>query len=105
MRERAPARSDDCRLSESLAPRPSLVMCRHVLLGFGGRSADPFLVAGLDRCAAAGIAFVEQLREEVVVPVLVEDQFALGWRGAGLGGSHLEQGRSLPIPPADFHVV
>jgi hypothetical protein len=78
-------------------------MHRHVLLGFGGLSTEPLLVAGLDHRAAAWVALVEQLREEVAVPAFVENQFALGRCGAGLCGPDLEESGTRAIRAADFH--
>src|SRR5258708_1138283 len=62
----------------------SPVAGRHVGLGFRGRLTDPLFVARLGHLAAAWVAFVEQLRKEVAVPVFVEDQFALRRCGVGL---------------------
>ena len=62
-------------LTEALVSR---VMCRYVFLAVRGRLTDPLLVARLEQLAADRAAFIKQLREEVVVPILVKDQFALG---------------------------
>src|SRR5437016_4377054 len=64
--------------NQPLVPLLSPVVCRHMFLAFRGGLTDSLFVARLEHLAAARVAFIKQLRKEVAIPVLVEDQFALG---------------------------
>ena len=60
------------------------MVCGHVYLGLRSRLTDPLFVGGLHNLVATWVAFVKQLREEVAVPILVEDQITLGRCGTGV---------------------
>jgi hypothetical protein len=81
------------------------VVCRHVFLAFRGRFTESLFVARLEHLVAARVAFIKQLRKEVAIPVLVEDQFALGWCGVGLCGLDIEESGSSAIRAADFQLL
>src|SRR6267378_1870612 len=92
-----------CCSSEPLVPLSFPVVCRHILLAFCGCLTDSFFVARLEHLATARVAFIKQLRKEVAIPVLVEDQFALGRRGVGLCAPHFEESGSRAVRAGDFH--
>src|ERR1700730_2381039 len=81
----------------------SPVVCRHVCLRFLGRLADLLFVARLGHLAAAWVAFVKQLRQEVAISVFVEDQFTLGRCGVGLCVLDFEEGGSRTVRAAGVH--
>src|SRR6266404_7326771 len=83
-----------CCSSEPLVPLLSPVVCRHMFLAFCRRLADPLFVTRLEHLTTAWVAFIEQLTKEVAIPVLVEDQFALGWCGVGLCALNFEESGS-----------
>lgn len=80
-------------------------VCRNVLLclSLGTLLTDSFFIARLGQLAAAGFALVKQLRKEVLVSILVEDQFTLAWGRVGLCFLYLKQGGSRSVHAADFH--
>jgi len=67
------------------------------------RLTDPLFVARPDHLVSATIALVKQLRKEVAIPVLVEDQFVPGRYGVGLYGPDVKENGSGAIRAADFH--
>src|ERR1700740_536168 len=78
-------------------------MNRYMFLGFRGSLTDSLFVARLGHLGAGRAALVKQLLKEVAIPILVENQFALGWRLIGLCGIDVEESGSRVVRAPNFH--